>query len=117
MKMVANVKVQIFNDDNEQIVLENQEEIKTITDFGYKRFVLDKETTDYQVHLVKADLQFIYLFTDNPIIVKINADTAEPLEINDFYIFSTNDVDTLYLTNESTTLNAAIRIVEVKASV
>jgi hypothetical protein len=117
MKMIADTKIQIFDDNNEQIVLESEEQQEVITDFAYKKFILPFQTADYQVQLVKSDLQFVYLFTDQTITVRINSLTAEVRTITAFDMFSSDNIDTLFLNNDSLTTNANITVVEVKIQV
>lgn len=117
MKVITNTKVQIFDTNNEQIVLEMEEQQKNITDFAYKKFILPAQTVNYEVHLVKSALQFIYIFTDRTITVKINDINAEERTITAFDIFSTDSVDSLFLTNNDLNADANITVVEVKVQV
>jgi hypothetical protein len=114
MKSITNIKVQIFDDNNEQIVLENEEQQKTITDFAYKKFILPAQSVNYQVVLVKSDLQFIYIFTNHTITVKINDVNAEERTITAFDVFSSDNIATLFLTNNDLSTDANVTIVEVK---
>lgn len=113
MKMISKNQVEIYNNDNERIVLEVSEEQNTISDFEYKKTVIDAGEVDYEVNLVKSSLEFIYIFTDTEVVVKINAISGEARTINagGVYIFSSQNVDTLYITN-STDKNAKVTVVE-----
>jgi len=114
MKMIATNKVEIYNDDNERIVLEESQEQRSITDFEYKKTVVEAGETDYLVNLVKSGLEFIYIFTDAEITVKINSTSGEERIINTggVYIFSSQDIDSLYVTNASATVDANVTVVE-----
>lgn len=113
MKVISTNKVEIYDDNNERIILEESETQNSISDFAYKKMKINAGESDYEINLVKSALEFIYIYTDKEISVKINNITGEERTINEngMYIFASQNIDKLYISNSGTE-NATITFVE-----
>jgi len=96
------IQLEVYNGENKRVDFENKVYEVVIQDGKFHdEFDLDKSTADKEITFPETALDFLLIWVNGSIKMRINDIANDQIEIKDFYAVSSAGINKIFLTNES----------------
>lgn len=115
MKIVSTINVEIFDSANVRIDYPSTDTSPvTVTLYVDEKnndiYKILPETVDRSISIVNSDCEYLVIFTDNPISIKLNG-SGDAITVTKQFVLMGTGINSLSVSNDSTTLSATITVV------
>jgi hypothetical protein len=113
--LISTITVEIFNVSGIRTDYPPEERTLTISEKNNDDYVIAPSTTDQAINIVNTDCEYLAIFTDKPISIKINGSATAlnvgVTNVGGHYVQLGDDINSLTVTNADDTNAANITVI------
>jgi hypothetical protein len=100
IKLITTNKFETFNSEQVRTTFKEHKVSMSLQDLSYQRLMLASGVDTQQITLPAIPIQGIWIFTDQPLYIKINDSVNCPyITITTYFVLDTNNLNSIFLSN------------------